>query len=534
MVLREFLILKIMIRLKYKMTNIKNDIQILMNLFNTANFELVITKSRKLIKKYPEYLFLYNLLGSSYQNMGNYDLAKNIFVKGNKMDPSNIAIMNNLANVYKNTGEIELSEKLFNKIIKKKPDYINAYINLGNLKRDNNDFEAAISYYKKALKINDKISIVHYSLALAYQGIGKFDLAIKFAKKTLLLDAKFTQADLLISQSTKYKNGNQHYDEMCSKIKKPNLNDNQKVNLLFALAKAEEDLNQIEKSFNYLHLGNQIKRGTLNFNIIDEIELFKSIKVSFEKINFSKISNNIISNKNIIFILGMPRSGTSLVEQIITSNSDVFGAGELPQLSKIVKENFIENNIISQKKVNDLIKSDSFTDSLRKSYYNYVKRFNFNQNFITDKAPLNFRWIGLIKILFPNAKIIHCSRNPKDNCLSLYKNFFEGGLNFSYHQKELGTFYNLYLELMEFWNKKFADSIYEARYEEIIENPEHRIKEIIEFCNLSWEKNCLTFYKNKTPIKTMSTAQARQPIYKSSVNSFEKFSPFLTDLNKII
>ena len=517
------------------MKNLQKDLQSISNLFYTAKFNLVITKTKKLIRKNPEYVVLYNLLGSAYQNIGNYTLAKEIFIKGYKMDPSNVAIMNNLANTYKNIGEFQLSEDLFKKIIERKPNYINAYVNFGNLKRDNNDFNMAIDLYNKALKIDNKIPVVHYSLALAYQGLGEFDIAIEFAKKTLQLDPSFTQADMLISQSNKYINENEHYNEMCSKLNKLKLNDNQKINLLFAIAKVEEDLNQIEKSFKNLSLGNQIKRNNLNFNINNEIELFKSIKKNFKEINILKEQlKNKVSNKNIIFILGMPRSGTSLVEQIITSHSDVFGAGELSEMSKIVKENLIENNIISENKISNLIKDEILIDKLRSNYYDYLKRFNFKENFITDKAPLNFRWIGLINILFPNSKIIHCKRNPKDNCLSLYKNFFEGGLDFSYHQKELGTFYNLYLDLMNFWKNQFPNSIYDANYESIIEKPDKEIKEIIKFCNLPWEESCLTFYNNKTPIKTMSTAQARQPIYKSSVNSYERFSPFLKDLNEII
>ena len=235
-----------------------------------------------------------------------------------------------------------------------------------------------------------------------------------------------------------------------------------------------------------------------------------------------------------IFILGMPRSGTSLVEQIITTHSNVFGAGELSQLSKIINESLMDNGALSYEKINKLIENESFAIQLRMDYYNYLKRFNASETFITDKAPLNFRWIGIIKILFPSSKIIHCSRNPKDNCLSLYKNFFEGGLNFSYDQKELGTYYNIYLSLISFWKKQFPDYIYDAKYEEIIGNPNNEIKNIINFCDLNWEEDCLQFHKNKTPIKTLSTVQARKPIYKSSINSFEKFEPFLTVLNKLI
>ena len=136
------------------MSNVENEIKILLNLFNSAKFDILISKAKKLIKKATEYLILYNILGSAYQNIGDLKLAKETFLKGYKMEPNNIAIMNNLANVYKNIGEIQQSEDLFKKIIEKKPDYINAYVNYGNLKRDNNDFEFAIDLYNKALKIN--------------------------------------------------------------------------------------------------------------------------------------------------------------------------------------------------------------------------------------------------------------------------------------------------------------------------------------------------------------------------------------------
>ena len=516
------------------MSNIENEIKILLNLFNSAKFDILITKAKKIIRKAPEYLILYNILGSAYQNIGELKLAKETFTKGYKMDPNNIAIMNNLANVYKNIGEIQLSENLFKKIIEKKPDYINAYVNYGNLKRDNNDFEFAIDLYNKALEINPRIPTILYSLALAYQGLGKFDLAIDYAKKTLEIEPKFTQADMLISQSMKYEAGDLHYDKMNLKINSLILNDEQKTNLLFALAKAEEDMGLIEKSFNNLDIANSTRRKSLNFNISNETTFFNQLKNIFTKIDITKNFTNNIEEKKMIFILGMPRSGTSLTEQIITSHSSVFGAGELPQLSRIVKTRLMVDDNLSKEKISNLFSNEEFVNELRADYYDFLKRFNASEPFITDKAPLNFRWIGFIKILFPNSKIIHCSRNPKDNCLSIFKNFFEGGLDFGYNQKELGTYYNLYLDLMNFWEEQFPNTIYNAQYEKIIEDPKNEIKNMIKFCDLRWEENCLKFYNNKSPIKTLSTAQARKPIYKSSKNSFEKFASYLTDLNKLI
>lgn len=516
------------------MSNVENDIKILLNLFNSGKFDLVINKTKKLIKKYPQYLILYNILGSAYQNNGNLGLAKEIFIEGHKMDPNNIAIMNNLANVYKNTGKIELSENLFKRIIDQNPNYINAYINYGNLKRDNNEFELAIKSYKKALKIDEKNPVALYSLALAYQGLGEFNLAIEFAKKTLLNDPKFTQADMLISQSQKYEIGNEHYENMNLKVHSLELNENQKTNLFFAIAKAEEDMNLIEKSSKNLIIANANRRKSLNFNIDEEVNFFNQIKKRFKNPNTTKNYNENIGEKKMIFILGMPRSGTSLVEQIITSHSNVFGAGELPQLSRIVNSKLLTDKDFSEKKINNLYENSFFTNELRIEYFSYLKRFNTTKNFITDKAPLNFRWIGIIKILFPDSIIIHCSRNPKDNCFSIFKNFFEGGMDFGYDQNELVTYYKIYLDLMNFWNDKYPDSIFEAKYERIIDDTENQTKKIIKFCNLNWEENCLKFYENKNPIKTLSTAQARKPIYKSSKNTFKKFAPFMDALNNLI
>ena len=170
--------------------------------------------------------------------------------------------------------------------------------------------------------------------------------------------------------------------------------------------------------------------------------------------------------------------------------------------------------------------------NLNKEYLEFIKNFDYKEKFITDKAPLNFRWIGFIKLLFPNAKIIHCLRDPKNNCLSMFKNLFEGGLNFTYDQEDLVTFYNQYKELMNFWKSMYSSDIHDVKYEDLISNNEQEIKKVIKFCNLSWEESCLTFYKNKTPIKTMSTAQARKPIYKSSLNAFDKFKSYLTILEK--
>ncbi|MDC1154898.1 sulfotransferase [Candidatus Pelagibacter sp.] len=207
------------------------------------------------------------------------------------------------------------------------------------------------------------------------------------------------------------------------------------------------------------------------------------------------------------------------------------GGGELPILSNIVKNNFITDNNFSPLKFKKIVNDELEINNLRLEFLKFLKYFKFDEKYITDKSPLNFRWIGFIKLIFPSAKIINCIRDPKNNCLSMFKNLFEGGLNFTYDQQDLVKYYKYYLDLMNFWESKFSNTIYNVKYENLISNSDHEIKKIINYCNLNWEKNCLSFYKNKTPIKTMSTAQARKPIYKTSINPFDKFKNYLKILD---
>jgi hypothetical protein len=234
-----------------------------------------------------------------------------------------------------------------------------------------------------------------------------------------------------------------------------------------------------------------------------------------------------------IFILGMPRSGTTMVEQIIANHKNVYGAGELKDLTEIIRENFLVNDKIQfPEKFN--IKDQAFFNNMGTKYIENLDRYNANKNYITDKAPLNFRWIGLIKLILPKSKIIHCTRDPKDICLSLFKNIFEGQLNFSYNLEEVGEFHKLYKNLMEFWKQLLPDFIYDISYEKLVENQELESRKLLDFCNLDWDKNCLTFYKNKRGIITASFAQTRKPIYKNSVKSWQKYENELLPLFKIL
>ena len=453
--------------------------------------------------------------------------------------------MNNYANSLKVLGKFEQSKNLYEKIIQINPNYIKAYNNYANLKTSYNDYEGAIDLYKKAIKLlkGDKSAPVSnslefmFSLAVAYQGYNKVKETKDIIEEILLINPSHIGAHKLKSSILKYAKENkdsiEHLKFMENLGKNGKLSDSEKIDLYFSLGKAHEDLKDFDKAFLYLKEANQLRFKKFGSNIENEKRLFKHIIKTFENVNLEESSNDI-PPKKMIFICGMPRSGTTLVEQIVASHDEVYGAGELVYLQQVIKKNFFKDQKLDKQKI---IENKSFPKNIISTeYLDYFNIYNLNKDVITDKAPQNFRWLGFIKIFFPNSKIIHCYRNSRDNCLSLFKNSFASSMmNWSNRSEDIADYYNSYIELMTFWKNKISNFILDVEYEKLVNNKNDEIKKIIKFCDLSWDEKCLNPEKNsKTPIKTVSVSQARQPIYKSSLNSNMNFDKHLSEMFSIL
>jgi tetratricopeptide (TPR) repeat protein len=502
-------------------------IKILNNYLSTKNYKKVIEGCNKILKKDPNNSYVLNLCGLALQGNNNILASIEFFNKAIQFQMNNLSAMNNLANSYKGLSKLDAAEELYLKTLKINPRYVHALNNYGNLKQQIGNFKTAIELYLKALDVSPNQINIMFSLASAYQEAGDFKKSEEIANKILDVDPKNTSAHKLISGIINYKKDEKHLRIMENLSKDKNLSNEQLTDLSFALGKAYEDINNYQRAYENLEKGNRLKKIRVNYKIDDQIKLFKSIVKTFEDVDFNNF-NKIVSDKKIIFICGMPRSGTTLVEQIIASHKNVIGAGELIYLQNSIEQNFVESFKLNKQKILD--QAHSSNNIIEKLYLNLLQFHKFNSKIITDKAPQNFRWIGFMKIFFPNCKIIHCNRNARDNCLSLFKNNFASThMDWSYDQKDIAEYYNLYSDLMNFWNKKLPDSIYNANYEKIVEDKENEIKKLIKFCDLDWDPACLNHHKNtKTPISTVSVAQARKPIYNSSLNSNSKYSNNLT------
>ena len=521
-------------------------IRILNNYLKSKNFKRVIEGSEKILKQIPGNDYLLNMTGMAYQGLSQHKNSIKYFKEALKYAPNNIAAMNNYANSLKAIGNLEASEELYKNILKINPGYINAYNNYANLKTLINDYDGAIKLYKKALDLlkentnipkSSSLGIL-FSLAVAYQSNNNIEETRQIIKQILIIDASHVGAHKLISSITKYSNEDENSLKHLKKMEQLNsqIDDNnyeKKVDISYALGKSYEDLKDYKNAFHYLNIANELKLKEKGSNLDAEKKAIQNIMKTFEGIDLEK-TNQDIDQKKIIFICGMPRSGTTLTEQIISSHSEVYGAGELIYLQQVLKKNFVENSKYNKQHI---IENQSLPKNVISSeYHEYFKLYNIEENIITDKAPQNFRFLGFIKLFFPNCKIIHCHRSPKDNCLSLFKNSFASStMNWTNRAEDIAEYYNLYSEIMKFWKTKIPNFIYDLNYEKLVQDKESEIRKILNFCELEWDEKCLNPNKNsKTPIKTVSIAQARQPIYKSSLNSSDNYEKYLSKMFSIL
>ena len=516
--------------------DVKEKIAIIHNLIRVRNFTQAIINCHKLIKLYPDVSYLYNLCGMAYQ--GNNQIKKSVesFNLSLHHDPENLAAMNNLANSYKSLNQYERAEKTYENILKKDPKNIKCLNNFSNFKQILRDYESAKKLLLIAAETESNNIDILFNLAECFQSLGQLDQAKDYAYKILNIQPNHTAAHRFICGIINHGSDKSHLPRIIEIEKSDNfknLSTNEKIDIYFSLGKAYEDTKDYEKSFDYLEKANFIKNKDINYNLFTHEKLIKSITKLFDDFDFEKIKKKSLQNQ-IIFICGMPRSGSTLVEQMIAAHDQVSGAGELSYLRDAVRNNFLEDFKFNKQKI--IEEASSERNILADQYIKLLKHHKFKTDIVTDKAPQNFLWLGFIKIFFPNSKIIHSYRNSKDNCLSVFKNYFPSNdMLWSFDQSNIANYYNLYQNLMNFWKTKFKDSIFDVNYDLLVESPEEELKKIFSFCNLTWDPNCLNFYKTKkTPISTVSVNQASKPIYKSSVNSNEGFSKYLNEMFNIL
>ena len=503
------------------MKNLQKEIDLVSKFYKSKNFSKAEKLCKELIVKNPKVDLLYNILGLILTEEKKIDEAIYFYKKGIEINPDSAIIYNNIAGLYKTKGIFDEAEKHYQVAISLNKNIPDIHNNLGNLFKLINKYEKAKKCYLKSININPNYSIGYYNLGIIYKNLGDNLNASQNLKKAIKFNRNLFNGHRALSQITKYKKNNPHLNEIKLIYNNNKIKKKDKVEIIFSLAKAYDDLKNYKKAFSLYNEANLLKKNDLKFSLNDEITEFNEIKKIFNKNFFNSYKGVGNTSKTPIFILGMPRSGTTLVEQIVSSHPKVFGGDELNFFPELINKYFLNtSNIININ--NKIIKSFS------SDYLNKIKNISTNSEKVTDKLPINFKWIGLIRILFPNAKIIHCKRNSEDICFSIFKNFFTNKqLSFAYDLECIIKFYNMYDDLMKHWKSIIPNFIYDINYEKIINNADSEIKNIINVCNLPWDKRCLKFYENERAIKTASDTQARSRLYSSSINIWKNYERYL-------
>ena len=510
---------------------LKKELSKIQILFKEKEFNLVIQKCKALLKKNPNQAIIYNYIGLSYIQLNEIENALKTFLSADQKLLSEPSILCNIGLAYKNLDDVSNARNYFNKAININPRHLPSHINLGHLENNLNHSKKAADYYLKAYNLNSNSEevLTYHILNLSAQG--KF---IEAKKIILELNNKFpenTKSYQLYSKIHNYTLEDPHQKIMLSKINIPSLNYEDLSNLHFALAKSFYDQKNVEKFVHHTLKANDIKFKTFNnYNFKLEEKQFEQVKKHYENFHFQNHKND--KGKNLIFVVGLPRSGTTLLHQIISSHSKTFGAEESHVMSDFFIKKFKNENSLVNFFSNELVNKDTcskLSDEILSKY----KMYDQNK-IIVDKMPFNFKWIGFIKILFPLAKIIHSNRNPVDSAFSIYRNMFDSpGIGWAYKQDYLTKYVDLYSNLMSFWKQKLGNYIYESHYEKLVTEQVNETKNILEFCNLKFEDNCVNYTNNNIPSRTISVYEVREKIYKSSLNLSDKYLNYFPFLNEI-
>jgi len=532
------------------------DKNTIVNLFNENKFNKISKYSKSIIDYYEMDIDICKLVIASEINLKNYFKAeqylKKIIINNNSdeiyylygnilkmqnkfreaIDAYKKAISlnnkfseayNNLANTQKKINENENATYNYIQAIKSDQSNFGAYFNLANLYRSEKKYEEAINNYQKVLEFNPQFVEALNNIGTIQLILGNFENGLKYFKKTIEIDKFHSESYYNYVSAKKITYKDEIFLKLKNFVEKEKNPEVQNFKMYYALSKSYFDLDNYELGFKYLELASNFKLNEIEYSFKKQSRNFKKIKKYFsENIKIPSILNDF--NSIPIFILGMPRSGTSLIEQIVSNHSYVYGGGELDILPLTIENSKWKKN-------------NNFSDTIKIIRNEYLTKINklSKKKFITDKLPGNFKWIGFIINAIPESKILHLERNPMAICWSIYKSYFNNpDMAFTYKQEYIAEFYILYKDLMNFWKKKYPNKFINIVYEEFVEDYENNIKKIFQKLELNWENHLLEFYKNNKPVETSSFQQVRKKIYKNSSEEWKKYKEFLGPMMEVL
>ena len=502
-------------------------------ILNEGRLAIAEQKCREFLKKNPTNVYAMSLLSDIAKKFGYYDDAEILLENAVKFSPDDGEIRMKYALILRLKQKFTKTMEQVNILCEKFPDNLSYQAQKASEIMQNGYHSEAIDLFEKIIKENPYNFSAMTSKGHAEKTLGKTDKAIESYKSAYKIKNDHGEAYFSLSNLKTYKFSDKELDVMKNQLKRVDLTLKDKAYFHFALAQGCEAIGDYEEAFKNLDMGNKIKKEQSKYTIEKmNKELQAQIDVCDEKF-FEKLGNGGHEANDPIFILGLPRAGSTLIEQILASHSMVDGTLELPNILSMAQSfrgDDIYGNLGNYPKTMRSLTLEK-RQELGKSFIDDTRIHRKNAPRFTDKMPNNFRHIGLIHLILPNAKIIDARRYPLDCCFSMFKQLFAQGQEFTYGLAEAGNYYNSYVKLMNHWNKVLPNRILRVNNEDIIDDLEGQVKRMLDFLELPFEESCIKFYETDRSVRTASSEQVRKPINKSGM---DRWKPYAKNLKTLV
>lgn len=471
----------------------------------------------------PNALFLWGLVTRA---MGQFSDSLNAFLQVTRQDSENPNAWAHVAESFVTLGEVEKADQALREAIQREDGTPELQHSIANTFAGIGNFEEARAWFKKARRQQPRNVDLLVNLAITEMFLGELDSSRAHLQQVLSYRSDHAQAHWLLAGMSTAENFS-HVETMREELSSHSLSPQDTAHLEYACGKELEDLEKWEEAFSAYSRGAEAVRSTIHFDEKAEDALFDALIETYTEEWLA--DGQGFDDDSAIFIVGQPRSGTTLVERILSAHSGIQSAGELKHFPGIASQLI---NSGEQPTMRQLREIDA--RRLGETYVQSCDRYRRSAGKLIDKYPPNFIHIPLILKSLPNARVIHLQRNPMDTCFAVFKQLFAGAYPHSYTLEEMARHYVRYRRLLDVWEKRFGRLFLSVRYEDVVENTERETRRLLQFLNLPWEQECLQFHRQKAPSASASTVQVRNPIHARSIGRWKKYAEQLEPVQRIL
>ena len=501
-------------------------------ILNEGRLGMAEAKCRAFLKENPTHTYAMSLLAEIANRLGYFDDAEFLLEKAVEFKPDDGDLRMKYASILRKKQKFAKTIEQVNILCDKYPDNLTYQAQKASEIMQNGDHEEAITLLDNILSKNPYNFSTLTSKGHAQKTLGRTDQAIKSYQSAYQIKPDHGEAFFSLANLKTYSFTDNELDSMREQVERVDLSLRDKAYFHFALAQGCEVNGEHDEAFFHLEKGNKIKNDQSQYSIERMEKELKAQEATCDETFFEDLGHGGYDTKDPIFILGLPRAGSTLIEQILASHSMVDGTLELPNILSIAQG--LRGEDIYGKLGNYPKSMESLTleqrETLGKGYIEDTRMHRKEAPRFTDKMPNNFRHIGLIHLIMPNAKIIDARRYPLDCCFSMFKQLFAQGQEFSYGLAEAGSYYNSYVKLMDHWNSVLPNKVLTVNNEEVIEDLEGQVRRMLEFLELPYEEECISFHETDRLVRTASSEQVRKPINKEGMERWRPYSKHLKPL----